>query len=199
MTDLLDGAPEVALKICQEPGCDAELPTGNPGDHFRRYCGEHAPAPRKTRGKAKRPTRDRTPPSIAINVGPRAKGKDATLDAVEDRARQLCQLAAAVVLMAGQPEDAVDLQKGSDPFAKAVRELAEHEQWLRKLAQGGETSARALAWVQFATALLAMMLPILLRHGALPAGISSMAESMFGAIPAEPVPAEPVPDAAAAA
>lgn len=195
MTDLLDGAPEVTLKLCQEPGCDTELPTGNPGDHFRRYCGEHAPPPRtKGKGKAKRPARDRTPPSITMNIGPRAKAKDATLDAVEDRARQLVQLAAAVVLMAGQAEDAVDLQRGSDPFAKSVRELAEHEQWLRKLAQGGETSARALAWIQFATALLAMLMPILLRHGALPAGISSMAESMFGADTAEPVA-----DAAAAA
>ena len=63
--------------------------------------------------------------------------------------------------------------------AKAVRDLAEYEEWLRKLAAGGELTGRAMAWVNLALVLCAMLVPILLRHGALPENMAAMLGNIF--------------------
>ena len=203
MTDTLDSdptadyseVPDGRMKQCGQIGCEQLFSTDGPGGHFRKYCDEHQP-PKKSKAKGKRPKRDTAPPSINFNIGPKAKGKDPALQAVEDRAKELVQLAAAITLIAGLQADALDLQRGSDAWAKTVRDLAEYEDWLKKLASGGETTGRAMAWVQFALATVALLMPILMRHEALPAGISKMASQAFAVAEAT---AEAVPDVPAAA
>jgi len=200
VTDTIDSGfvdemiPE-GFKQCAEPGCSELFEPTGPGSQWRKFCDTHKPAPREK--KAKKPKRDTAPPSVTFNIGPKAKPKDAALQAVEDRARELVQLAAAITLIAGLQADAIDLQNGSDAWAKTVRDLAEYEDWLKKLASGGETTGRAMAWVQFALATVALLMPILMRHEALPSGIAKMATQAFAV--AEATGAEvPVPDAAAA-
>ncbi len=188
MTDTLDtdeAVPEdfaampEGWRKCAKPEC-AEVfeTTGYPGAHFRRYCDEHAP-PKQVRNKRKRVAADKAPPSIAINLGPKAKGKDKDLAVVEDRARQLVELVAAMILLTGHPEDAADISRGAPALAKSLGELAEYEAWLKKLAAGGEQTGRAMAWLQVGMALIGMCLPILLRHKALPANIRGLAENAF--------------------
>lgn len=193
--DQFDAIPD-GFKRCAEAGCVEVFDATGTAGHWRKYCDTHRPPAKPKKGKTARPVRDKTAPTVNINMGPKSKSKNTELDAVEDRARQLVQVAAALVLLAGQPEDAADIDKGAPALAKSLRELAEYEDWLRKLAQGGDTTGRAMAWVQFAVALIGMLMPILMRHGALPAGIMGMAENAFqmgGAVP------PPVPDAAPAA
>jgi len=163
---------------CEEPGC--EEPRKNDKVNTR-YCEEHSALRRKRPVGGTRPRSDKAPRSINVNLGqPKATTKDKQLQAVEDRARQLVQIAAALVLLAGQVEDSADIAKGSEVWATSVRDLAQHEAWLRKIASGGEASARAVAWLQFVVASLAIALPILLRHGALPANIAKVAEQFIG-------------------
>ena len=71
------------------------------------------------------------------------------------------------------------MNKGAPAVAKAVRDLAEYEEWLRKLAAGGELTGRAMAWVNLALVLCAMLVPILLRHGALPENMAAMLGNIF--------------------
>jgi hypothetical protein len=118
---------------------------------------------------------DTAPPSVTVNLpNTRAPKGDPELQAVEDRARMLVELLSAVVLMAGQPDDALDIQRGAPAVAKAARELAQYEEWLKKLAAGGETSGRVMAWVGLLTTLAAIVLPIMARHGALPDAIAQV-------------------------
>ena len=147
----------------------------------------------------KMPKVDKPPPAILIDLSTEtkgAKGRDPALVAVEARAKQICQTVAALVLLAGQQGDALDIQNGADAWAAAVGNLAEHEEWLKKLAAGGEASARTLAWVQFAAATFAIALPILLRHDALPPKILAIA-TMFTS-GAEALAPDGAPAAAAA-
>jgi hypothetical protein len=119
-------------------------------------------------------------PRIEVNLSPpRGGGKDKELQAVEERARQLATTMAAVVLLMGQAEDSADITRGAGAWSKSVAELAEHEEWLRKLALGGETSARAMAWLQFLIATGALAAPILARHELLPAGLGQLAGQML--------------------
>lgn len=187
--DQFDASPP-GYKPCAQNGCDRSFDATGAGGHFRKYCDDHQPPKKAAKGKRKPPA-DKPPTSINVNLGNKAKSKDKELDAVEDRARQLVQVLAALVLLAGQPEDAADIERGAPALSKSLRELAEYEDWLRKLAQGGDTTGRAMAWIQFAVALIGMLMPILLRHGALPAGIMGMAETAFqmGGTP-PPVPAD---------
>ncbi len=187
MTDTLDTDEPLAdfaampegWRKCAKPDC-AEVfeTTGSPGAHFRRYCDEHAP-PKQVKGRRRRPAADKAPPSVTVNLGPKAKGKDKELAAVEDRARQLVELVAALILLSGHAEDAADISRGAPALAKSLAELAEYEAWLRKLAAGDEMTGRAMAWVQVAVALVGMCLPILLRHKALPENIRHLAEGAF--------------------
>jgi hypothetical protein len=174
-----EAAPsETGERVCRAEGCDTPLPTSGPGWHFTQYCPVHAPPKRDKKKK------DAKPSGVQVNVqvGPKAAGKSAELDQVKERAEWLLNMIALLTDMVGMSEDAADIRKGGAQWAESVKQLAAHEAWLRKLAQGGETSERALAWLMFITSTLTLLLPILLRHKVLPeqlAGVmaTAMAEA----------------------
>lgn len=145
----------------------------------------------KSKGKAKSSSGggsgDGLPPSVTLNLGGPAKAtgkggaKEAELAAVEARAVQLMKTVAALLLMAKYTDDAMDVERGAVPIGQAVRELAVYEEWLRKLAAGGEMGGRMMAWVNLLLVVLAMAVPILVRHEVLPDNLAEIAASMFGA------------------
>lgn len=141
---------------------------------------------KKGKAKAEGTSNDRVPPTIQFNLGGDGKGgKDPALDQVEKRAQQFITTAASLCLLVGLREDAADLAHGSEEWAHAVREVAEYEEWLRKLAAGGETTGRAIAWFNLSLATAALAVGPLLRHGVLPAGLADMAREAFGVAQAE--------------
>lgn len=124
------------------------------------------------------------------------KGKAAALKAeqlekVEQNTKALFEHFVAPMLnMAAQANnnpllaaDAIDVHTGAPAIAKATRNLAEHEDWLRKMLAGGEASARAMAWVGFAFTVGPIVVPILVRHKVIP-------EQLAGGVPG--VAAQPV-------
>lgn len=176
------------VRYCQLPECPNTLPADA---HARRiYCDDHdgrSPERRRVRRqwlKDHNVTPADEPPRVAFEVGRskggKAKGEAtaAELDAVEARAKQLTKLAALIVMM-GPPDelrkaDANDLLMHSDSWASTVRELAVHEESIRKLmGAGGEMSERAAAWFAFSVATGAMALPILLRHEVIKGGMAN--------------------------
>ncbi len=168
--DSLTSEPQVPLASDDAPQVDDSLRCPVCGRVFKRKndCTNHL----KTHSRPPKPTKDKAPPSVTINLGGDKKTKDPELDAVQERARQLANLVAMLVLLTGQSEDANDIMQGSEPWAKAVRDLAVYEKWLRNLAAGGETSGRAIAWATFVAATIGMLMPILLRHEVLPKKIA---------------------------
>lgn len=186
MTQTLDAPPLVTDEPpvedgerCDVPGCDFSAKSAR-GLNRHKITSHGA----KPQGR-----QDRQPRSINVNLGqPRVNKKDAELEAVENRAKQIAQILAALVLLAGQPEDSADIARGSAQWAEAVRDLSEYEAWLRKIAAGGESSARAVAWVKFAVATAAIALPILLRHKVLPENIADIAATFIGV--AQDLPAD---------
>jgi hypothetical protein len=155
------------VKICAKEGCEQTFTLGNTGFARNRiYCDEHRNPPKKKKDRAPKGT-----PQINLNVGGPKKqtGKDKDLEAVRTRAAWLVTTAAALTSMAGFPDDGLDLQRGAEPWAETVKDLAAHEEWLRKVMTGGEVSERVLAWAAFLVATGALALPILLRHGVIPA------------------------------
>ncbi len=158
------------------PACD-HAPFKNLAGRNSHMALAHA-IPAEPREKVRTKSKDKAPPSVTVNIaGPKSTGKDPALDAVEERARQLAQIIAGLVMMAGQPADALDIQKGSEPWSKAVRELAVYEPWLKRLAAGGEESGRVMAWVAVIASTLGMTMPILLRHNVLPEKLASSFEA----------------------
>lgn len=145
------------------------------------------------------PSADRSPPSVTINLGGGSsggkKGDAADLAQVEKRAQELVTTAAGLALLVGMREDAADLQRGSADWAKAVRDLAEYEEWLIKLATGGEATGRAFAWLNLLLATGALAMPSLLRHGVLPEGMAEYARNAFAV--AQTIGAEGEPGAQA--
>jgi hypothetical protein len=174
-----DAAPNPAVvgtKPCKEPGCTNFV---DPSAHrATRYCPEHFKG--STHKKGSDSGKDKLPPSIKIEVNAaKAAGKNPTLDAVEERARQIAQTMAALLVLVQQPEDAADIANGADGWAKAVRELAVYEEWLQKLSAGEQATGRTLAWGNVLMLTGAMVLPILIRHEALPAKISGVAQNVL--------------------
>lgn len=167
-------ASESPAKQCAYPGC-SEPALKREGNRGRppTMCAEHAPVKRE---RVK-------PASVTVNIRPpasRVARAEKELAEVEARAHQLMQVAAALVLIIGHEGDAQDMANGAEQWAKAVRGLAEHEAWVRKLAAGGEASARTIAWIQFAVATGAILVPILIRHKALPKGVSQALGTVMG-------------------
>ena len=161
--------------VCKADGCETHTPVGDNG-RKRYYCDEH-------QHLAAHAKKDRPPGSVKIQIGPEkaTPGRKASeLEQVQARAQQLAQMIALLVMSLGQAEDANDILKGSEAWAAAVKNLAQYEDWLRKLAAGGETAGRATAWITVLMATLAMLTPILLRHGAVPDGLRPIAEAMSG-------------------
>jgi hypothetical protein len=131
---------------------------------------------------AKREKSDSTPPSIVLQFPGDKPSKltDPVLAAVQERAEGLMKMAAALVLLAGQEADAVDMEKGAERWSYSVAELATHEKWLKALAAGGESSARTLAWIQFLVATGLIVLPMFLRHDTLPTPMAKAASMVMG-------------------
>lgn len=189
--------PEVdPTRPCQLPQCPNFLPVTA---HARRvYCDAHdgrTPERRRIRRewiREHKPKGD-APPSLTLNLGGKeGKGKKDTrggaqpgeLDAVQQRALQIAQLTAAFVLIgtkgAHREADANDIAAGAEHWAGAVRELAVHEEWLRKLAAGGEVSERATAWGAFLLATAAIASPVLIRHEVIKGGMADLASTILG-------------------
>lgn len=190
MTDLLDFAPLVDLpegwKQCKECG-----EPFNPPHQASKYCDLHStPEAARRRKKAQRtgPNGDRAPHSVGdihlnLNTPGPAKGskKDAEIARVRERAKQLAGIIAMLVDISGHEADAIDINNGADAWAGAVAQLAQYEDWLRRIAAGGEAGDRAMAWITLAMATIGMVLPILVRHEVLPAHLAAMAQTMTGA------------------
>ena len=151
-----------------------ELPTGGPGDHFRKFCPEHAPARHRKREQG--PTR---PNTVTVNLGTKPTPKGGEMALVEKRAAELMRTASALVLLMGNPGDANVMAEGSEPWAKTVADLSEYEPWIKRLAAGGETSGRLLAWIRLLMATGAIVVPIAIAHGALPDNLAQLAATMF--------------------
>jgi hypothetical protein len=112
--------------------------------------------------------------------------------------------AAVIYMMAGRADhetrpkieaDALDIQHGADRWAYAVKGVADHEEWLRRAFAGGPMSERGVAWFGLLVVSGTIALPILIRHGLIPAQIGPMAETILrtrdqpAGSPAEPEPA----------
>lgn len=165
------------LRICAYPGCEATFTVNSPSQ--KRYCcTDHKGWKRPRAGSAAQA--DRPPASVQINLpGPgKPKAKDPALAAVEKRLASIAGIASVAVLLMGQPLDAADIERHRATWAAAGAELAAYEPWLRKLAAGGETSERFMAWLKFLAATGAMALPIILRHDVLPAPIANLLHTM---------------------
>ena len=173
--------------------CDLPLPEGAPAS--QRYCDEHRPgATHSGMTGPNEPVNQTT-----INVGStrasskttKAAQKAEQLDAVERNTRALFEHFVAPMLnMAADArqnpllkDDAADFHNGAPAIAKATRNLAEHEDWLRKMLAGGEASARAVAWMGFLFTVGPVVVPVLVRHKVLPAELTAAAGV------AQPVPA----------
>jgi hypothetical protein len=171
-------------KPCAQPGCENVVPAGS---HIAtKFCEEH-------RGRTARKHRARgdAPPQIAVQIGggatktTKARGgaKAEELAAVEERALQIVQIAAAFVMVATKPPhneaDAADIAKGAPAVAAATKELAVYEPWVRKLAAGGEVSGRVTAWLGFVFALSTVASPILVRHEVIKGSMAEIASTIL--------------------
>lgn len=173
-------APDPTVRTCAAPGCENTFTVGSRGFAAqRKFCDEHKTTKKK----------DKAPRSVSVNVntssGRRGGGKDKEIEAVRAQAGQLLTLVQIVLLSLGQPDDATDVGVHKQAVADAVAELARYEDWLRRLASGGETTARAMAWVGVVAAAVGMLVPILARHNVIPANLAQMVGS---AVPAPPMP-----------
>ena len=164
-------------------------------NHLRQTHGvtnEDAPPPRErpSNGAPKEGVK------VDVNLGFAAKGKssgDPALEAVRQRAEQVATVMAVGLFLIGQEADGADIERGKAQWALSVRDLAVHEEWLRKLCQGGEASERVMAWIKFAAATLGLTLPILLRHGAIPPTLARVFAMAEGQLPTEPGPPADAP------
>lgn len=205
MTDELDAergefapTPSVDARLCELPGCENYLPADS--HHTRHYCDEHAGRSSQARTARKNArkaaggtssTGDTPPAQVVIGLGGGAaskkstprKAKEAELDAVKERAAQIIQLTAGLVMVASKgphkEADAMDIANGAEPLSGAVRELAVHEAWLRALGAGGEMSARALAWVGLIVTAATVASPILVRHEVIKGATAELAERIL--------------------
>lgn len=169
--------PPEGLRTCAFDGCQQTFTVNPRGFGSKRlYCDTHRSG--GSTGKKKRS--DRKPASVTVNVGPRAASKSKDLDAVKENAEALVRMMAMAAVMMGQEADAGDLLKGAEPWASSVRDLAAHEDVIRKMFTGGETSQRALAWLGFAIATGSLALPILSRHGVLGPKMQAQVAQLFG-------------------
>jgi hypothetical protein len=186
-------------------GCGWTYPAGS--KNRKRDLGAHRKAKHGVTGQSawaggqrrgRKVPKDQAPPSVRVDIrtGPSgAKGKgDPQLDAVERRAVQVANFVAMALFMAQQQADAADVKRGADTWAESVRALAVHEDWLRNLlgSEGGDASERFLAWLQFAVATGGLLLPILIRHGAIPeAMLAFLSMADLPTPPAAAPPGEP--------
>jgi hypothetical protein len=184
------------VRYCQLPQCPNTLPAD--AANARIYCDDHngrTPERRKLRRdwlKDHGINPQDEPPRVAFEVGAAGgKGKHARgaataaeLAAVEQRAKQLTQGIAVLMLIGHKDDDkrkadAADILAGTPALAAATRELAVYEPWVRKLGAGGEVSERSMAWVGFGMAAAAIAMPILVRHEVIKGGMAELAGSIL--------------------
>lgn len=186
MTDVMDAiieAPE-GWRLCKECGIPFDPP-----HTATLYCDVHstveAAARRKQRQRdaaKKAGQTDKAPGSVNVNVnmpGP-SKGtkKDAEIAQVREWAKRVAVVIAMLVAASGHRDDAHDIVNGSEAWGAAVGQLAMYEDWLRRIAAGGEAGDRAMAWLTLAFATGVMVLPILVRHQVVPEQLAAMAAMM---------------------
>lgn len=161
------GEPAPAVREgrpCQAPGCSNRIPVGAGGR--RRFCDEHQPGSSK-----------KSQPSTSTFGSPPSKASKADdLAQVERNAKALIEMTAGLMLIISDTTDkpmmkldAVDVQAGAGRLAASLRNVAQYEDWMRKMLAGGKGSDRAMAWVGLAVTAGAVALPILIRHGMIPA------------------------------
>jgi hypothetical protein len=176
-------------RVCAVADCGNLLPEGSRRN--RKWCDYHQPRDRRRPPSGKpmgRPRKEVRPPTLG--AAPKRDSRADSLATVERNAKFIAEAAAGVMAMVAASrenrllyEDAGDIQQGSGAWAKSVRDLAEHEDWLRRLLSGGKGSDRALAWTMFAIATGTMVLPILVRHKILPADVAGLVQAVPGAGP----------------
>jgi hypothetical protein len=191
MTDVLIPPAEVDTQNADQPrgyrpkNCRTCGVSFIPKSGKQIYCDEHGP-------KKQRAKEDKAPPSIQINLGAtpgasKAKG-DPEIEQVRARALALAKTLAMFLTLINE-RDAQAVDKGSENWAKAVAEVARHEEWLRKFAAGGDAPERVMAWLGLGMASAGIILPILLNHNALPPQVAAlvvgMVEAGAGAVEAE--------------
>lgn len=136
-------------------------------------------------------TKGDEPPRVAFEVGAaggrggsRGEATAQQLAAVEQRAKQITQ-GLAVLLLVGHKDDerrkldAADVIAGAPALAAATKELAVYEPFVRKLGMGGEVSERGMAWAGFAMAAAAIAMPILVRHEVIKGAMAEVAGSIL--------------------
>ena len=175
-------------RTCQAPGCDNLLPSSGSGWHWRRFCDNHQPGRHGTsKTTSKAPRKDKAPPSSKAATARSATRAD-DLAQVEKNAKFIAEMiggglgfVAETQHSAALKADAVDIQAGSAAWAASVRNLAEYEDWLRKMLSGGKASDRAMAWFMFAISTGSIAVPIMVRHGVLPADLAAQAQAVADA------------------
>jgi hypothetical protein len=175
MTGVLDAPVDLAeIRTCAKPGCENTFVVGTRGFAARRkFCDEHKEN-KKAKGTDRRP---RSAARINVDLRPPKPKADPLADqlaAVEQRVDQLLGMVAGWLTITGATQDASDIAAGKEAIAAATAELARYEAWLRKLAGGGEQVGRAMAWIGFIMAIMAVAVPILNRHGIIPDDLAQM-------------------------
>lgn len=164
------------LRLCAWPECDESFIVPK-GQHARKYCDTHKGS-KHAPGTKGAPRRDTPPASVNVNFPKPTTNKDPALAAVERRLLGMAGVVSMALLLFGQPLDAADIERARPTWAAAGAELAKYEPWLKKLAAGGESSDRMMAWLAFLGATFGMVTPVLLRHNALPAPVANLLRSM---------------------
>lgn len=178
----LDGTgPEI--RTCATPGCEQTFEVNPRGfGKNRKMCDGHLTKGGPSKRKDRKP---RSVSSVKIDLRPqhRTSNKDKELELVRERTEQLLGFVQVLLVSMGQADDAGDIGASKAAVADAAKELARYEDWLRKLAQGGDTTGRALAWLTMIGALVGMLVPILARHKVIPPEWAEMAGATVVTIP----------------
>lgn len=132
--------------------------------------------------------------TINVNAGPsKSKGSKPTkaedLAQVEANAKMLLEWAAAgVVMFAGAnatpalKADMTTVHGAAPTVAQSIANVARHEEWLRKLLAGGQTSDRGRAWLQLGLVVgTTIGFPVLANHGLIPGELLKLADQAAAA------------------
>lgn len=133
--------------------------------------------------------------TINVNAGSPSKSRGSKptkaedLAQVEANAKVLLEWAAAgVVMFAGAnatpalKADMTTVHGAAPTVAQSIANVARHEEWLRKLLAGGQTSDRGRAWLQLALVVgTTIGFPVLANHGLIPSELLKLADQAAAA------------------
>jgi hypothetical protein len=179
--------PEPPAGVCKK--CGKEVPRTGKRGRQPQYCDEHRPGAKHS-GMTEQildgtdtGAEDPKPPRSGTSA-PRATSKsrrDEELARCQANAQKLLEFAAAGLLVFSKDElmqaDALDVQAAAPDLAVALRNVAEHEAWLRKLLAGAQGTPRAMAWIALVMTAAGVAVPILLRHEMLPKELEGLAQA----------------------